>query len=101
MFGLKSLLPIVLLSTAAALPTIEKRDATTCGSTDYSASQVSDAADAACSYVQDGTTAGGSSYPHTYNNYEGFDFAADGPWQEFPMLSDGVYTGGEILFQVI
>jgi hypothetical protein len=26
---------------------------------------------------------GSSSYPHTYNNYEGFDFPVSGPYQEF------------------
>jgi ribonuclease T1 len=35
------------------------------------------------------------SYPHTYNDYEGFDFPVDGPYQEFPILSSfEVYTGG-------
>lgn len=35
----------------------------------------------------------------SYNNYEGFEFKGlDGPFQEFPMVSDGVYDGGEYMF---
>ncbi|OBT67448.1 hypothetical protein VE03_02968 [Pseudogymnoascus sp. 23342-1-I1] len=94
MFGLKSLLTIALVSAVAALPTLEQRAATTCGSTSYTAAQVSAAAAAACQYYKNGSTAGSSTYPHQYNNYEGFNFAVAGPWQEFPILSGGVYTGG-------
>lgn len=97
MFGLKSLLTVALVSVVAALPTLEVRAATTCGSTSYTAAQVSAAAAAACNYVKSGTTAGSSTYPHQYNNYEGFNFAVAGPWQEFPILKSGVYTGGENL----
>ncbi|KAK7975619.1 poly(ADP-ribose) polymerase and DNA-Ligase zn-finger domain-containing protein, partial [Apiospora arundinis] len=32
--------------------------------------------------------------PHTYNNYEGFNFRVDGPYQEFPIKTNGLYTGG-------
>jgi hypothetical protein len=89
MFGLKTLLTVALVSAVAALPALEVRAATTCGSTSYTA------AAAACNYVKAGTTAGSSTYPHQYNNYEGFNFAVAGPWQEFPILKSGVYTGGE------
>lgn len=34
-------------------------------------------------------------YPHTYNNYEGFDFPVAGPYIEFPIKSGGPYTGGK------
>lgn len=98
MFGLKSLLTVALVAVVTALPTLEERAATTCGSTSYTASQVSAAAAAACQYYKAGTTAGSSTYPHKYNNYEGFNFAVAGPWQEFPILSSGVYTGGESSF---
>jgi len=38
---------------------------------------------------------GDNSYPHQYNNYEGFEFPDEGPWYEFPILSsDEVYAGG-------
>lgn len=33
-------------------------------------------------------------YPHTYNNYEGFNFRVAGPYIEFPIKSSGLYTGG-------
>ncbi|KAH9907561.1 Ribonuclease/ribotoxin [Xylariomycetidae sp. FL2044] len=78
--------------TAAPAPVVEERAATTCGSTYYTATQVNQAAQKACSYYQAGSTA--SDYPHTYNNYEGFDFSVSGPYLEFPMLSSGVFTGG-------
>ncbi|KAI5917220.1 Ribonuclease/ribotoxin [Camillea tinctor] len=85
------------VSPAAAAPVIEERAATTCGSTYYSATQVNQAAQKACSYYQAGTTA--NSYPHTYNNYEGFSFSVSGPYLEFPILASGsVYTGGEFSF---
>ncbi|KAF5720941.1 guanyl-specific ribonuclease F1 [Fusarium globosum] len=83
-----------LVSLAVASPIESRQSATTCGSTNYSASQVRAAANAACQYYQNGDTAGSSTYPHTYNNYEGFDFPVDGPYQEFPIKSGGVYTGG-------
>lgn len=35
------------------------------------------------------------SYPHQYNDYEGFSFPTAAPWYEFPILSSfKVYTGG-------
>jgi hypothetical protein len=33
-------------------------------------------------------------HSHQYNNYEGFNFPVSGPYQEFPIKSSGVYTGG-------
>ena len=92
------LLPLAALLTsvsgAPAAAAIEERAATTCGSTYYTATQVNQAAQKACTYYQAGSTAGG--YPHTYNNYEGFSFTVAGPYLEFPLLASGsVYTGGE------
>ncbi|OAQ99906.1 hypothetical protein LLEC1_03227 [Akanthomyces lecanii] len=84
-----------LVAVASAAPTeLLSRDATTCGTVYYSASQVDSASQAACQYVQNGGTAGGSTYPHKYNNYEGFDFPVNGPYYEFPIKSGGAYTGG-------
>ncbi|KAF7553532.1 hypothetical protein G7Z17_g3556 [Cylindrodendrum hubeiense] len=95
MFFLKALLPLAsLLSVAVGSPIETRQSATTCGSTSFTAAQVRAAANAACSYYQAGDTAGTSTYPHTYNNYEGFDFLVSGPYQEFPILTSGVYTGG-------
>jgi hypothetical protein len=98
MFNPITLVPfLLLLSSSTALPTLEERAATTCGSNSYTAAQVNSAAQKACTYYKAGTTAGGSTYPHTYNNYEGFSFPVAGPYQEFPLLAGGsVYTGGEL-----
>ncbi|KAI8293113.1 Extracellular guanyl-specific ribonuclease [Colletotrichum sp. SAR 10_98] len=67
-----------------------------CGQTEYTLTEVRSAADAACQHVEDGTTAGSSSYPHTYRNQEGLDFnGVEGPFVEFPMKTSGVYKGGK------
>ncbi|KAI1107861.1 Ribonuclease/ribotoxin [Jackrogersella minutella] len=87
-----SLLPLVAFLTSVAAAPLEERAATTCGSTYYSADQVNQASQRACSNYNSGNTPGG--YPHTYNNYEGFSFAVEGPYLEFPILSSGLYTGG-------
>lgn len=65
-----------------------------CGSTCYTSAQVSSARSAAYNYVKQGSTAGSSTYPHKYNNYEGFDFLVSGTYYEFPLKTSGVYTGG-------
>ncbi|KAK3064069.1 hypothetical protein LTS18_010374 [Coniosporium uncinatum] len=95
MLCFKNILPVALFAVATiAAPLETRQSATTCGSTRYSYSQVNAAANAACNYVSSGGTAGGSTYPHQYNNYEGFDFPVSGPWYEFPIKSSGTYTGG-------
>jgi hypothetical protein len=66
-----------------------------CGSTCYTNSQVSAALNAGYNYYQEGDEAGSSTYPHKYNNYEGFDFPVSGPYQEFPLRTSGAYTGGK------
>ncbi|KAI0176397.1 ribonuclease-domain-containing protein [Hypoxylon sp. FL1284] len=92
-----NLLPFAALfvSTATALFVEGRAElaATTCGSTQYTATAVNQAAQKACTYYQSGQAP--SSYPHTYNNYEGFSFSVSGPYLEFPLLSSGsVFTGG-------
>ncbi|KAK0384260.1 hypothetical protein NLU13_8348 [Sarocladium strictum] len=79
----------LLVALVGAAPTdsdLVRRAQATCGSQYYSAAAVNAASSAA----------GSSSYPHRYNNYEGFSFGgAAGPYQEFPILSSGkVYSGG-------
>ncbi|KAI1823000.1 Ribonuclease/ribotoxin [Xylaria intraflava] len=83
---------LALATTALAAPVIEERAATTCGSTSYTATEVNQAAQKACSLYQGDSTA--DDYPHTYNNYEGFTFVVDGPYLEFPLQPGSVYTGG-------
>ena len=92
-FTIISTIPL-LASLALAIPTPQ----TTCGSKQYSASEIMAAQDAACNNVSSGTTAGGSTYPHTYRDDEGFTFAGvSGPYYEFPILASGkVYTGGKM-----
>ncbi|KAI1257451.1 hypothetical protein MGN70_000491 [Eutypa lata] len=89
---LAALLVSSVSGAPAAVAVIEERAATTCGSTSYTANQVNQAAQKACTYYNSGSAPGG--YPHTYNNYEGFTFTVLGPYLEFPMLTSGVYTGG-------
>jgi hypothetical protein len=67
-----------------------------CGSTCYTSAQISAARSAGYSYYQAGDEAGSSTYPHRYNNYEGFDFLVSGPYEEFPLRTSGTYTGGEL-----
>jgi hypothetical protein len=110
--AMKFLSSLLLLLTplALALPTtigteaieseIEARQCyVQCGSTCYTSSQVSAARSAGYNYYRQGNQAGSSTYPHTYNNYEGFDFLVNGPYQEFPLRTSGAYTGGKIMFE--
>ncbi|KAH7067367.1 Ribonuclease/ribotoxin [Paraphoma chrysanthemicola] len=102
---LSSLL-VLLAPVALALPTsvsteapevaaIEARQCyVTCGSTCYTSSQVTAARNSGYNYYNQGSQAGSSNYPHTYNNYEGFSFLVSGPYQEFPLRTSGTYTGG-------
>nr|POF07067.1 guanyl-specific ribonuclease f1 [Quercus suber] len=87
---------LTLAATTFAAPVLESRQSsTTCGSHYYSSSQVRAAINQGYNYFEDGDTAGSSSYPHQYNDYEGFDFnGVPGPYQEFPIEESGVYTGG-------
>ncbi|KAK8069088.1 Ribonuclease f1 [Apiospora phragmitis] len=90
---LLTLFPLLAAFVAAApgAAILEDRAATTCGSTSYSAAQVNAASQQACTYYKNNQQA--NSYPHTYNNYEGFNFRVAGPYQEFPIKSSGLYTG--------
>jgi hypothetical protein len=72
-----------------------------CGSTCYTSAQVTTARNAGYNYYRQGDEAGSSTYPHTYNNYEGFDFLVSGPYQEFPLRTSGAYTGGELFKRLI
>lgn len=96
---LASTLALALPTTvedATALAAVEARQScyVKCGSTCYTSAQVSAARSAGYSYYSSGDTAGSSTYPHQYNNYEGFDFLVSGPYQEFPLRTSGTYTGG-------
>ncbi|KAF2841075.1 guanyl-specific ribonuclease F1 [Patellaria atrata CBS 101060] len=97
MVGLKNLIPLALFAATAIGSPVEldkRQSATTCGGKAYTASEVRAAANAACSYYRQGGKACGGSYPHQYNNYEGFNFPVSGPWQEFPLIKGGAYSCG-------
>lgn len=82
--------------TSDVLAPLQKRDecVETCGNTCYYQSDIDAAVAEGYQLYQDGGQEG--DYPHTENNYEGFDFAVSGPYQEYPILSDyQVYEGGK------
>jgi hypothetical protein len=90
-------LPTTVVESNVIAAEIEARQcATVCGSVCYTSTELSNARTAAARYVSQGTVAGSSTYPHVYNNYEGFHFDVSGPYYEFPILASGAtYTGGE------
>lgn len=107
---MKFLLAVLLAPVTLALPAkldarspaplspleVRQSCAATCGNNIcYYASTVDRAVSAGCQRYQDNNPV--NSYPHTYNNYEGFDFPVSGPYQEFPLLrsfNSNPYTGG-------
>jgi ribonuclease len=93
------LLSAILMLLPLALTTPLAQSDVQCGSDDYSPQAISDSAKAACDYVTSGTTAGRSTYPHQYNDREGFSFSGvPGPYYEFPIMADGkIYDGGKSL----
>ncbi|KAF2214170.1 hypothetical protein CERZMDRAFT_105638 [Cercospora zeae-maydis SCOH1-5] len=96
---LPSLLTTALFFAATAISApadlIARQSATNCGGVSYSAGAVRAALNQGYNYYSNGQQVGSNDYPHTYNNFEGFSFGVSGPYQEFPLLSNGnVYTGG-------
>lgn len=74
---------------------IRKSCAATCGSVCYTSSAIDAAINKGFDLFEEDETEGSDKYPHTYNDFEGFQFPVDGPYQEFPILSNGkVYSGG-------
>lgn len=98
MVSLKSLLTVSLAALAAANPVaFDKRQSgsISCGGNTYSASQLRSATNEGCDLHAAGETLGNNNYPHTFNNREGLSFETSGPYQEFPVMTGGVYTGGK------
>jgi hypothetical protein len=94
-FSLAAVFLATLASAAPRAQIISRDEPAVCGDQEYTAKQVAAAMEAACKHFQDGTDV--NDYPHTYNNYEGFEFKGyDGPFQEFPIIPGGVYDGGEL-----
>lgn len=65
----------------------------TCGTNKYSRKQVAEAAAEGCRLYAANQQIGTSQYPHTFNNRENLVFTTSGPYQEFPILTSGNYTG--------
>ncbi|GAC96152.1 guanyl-specific ribonuclease [Pseudozyma hubeiensis SY62] len=91
-FSLALLAFVPAVALAAPLEPRQGGVAVNCGGQYYSASQVNRGINNAKSGQYSS-----SGYPHTYNNYEGFDFSdyCDGPYKEYPLkTSSSGYTGG-------
>lgn len=112
MLSLRSALVLVLCAvfapSAAAQPDsqlLDKRQAAgapravTCGTTSYSRAQLEAAITEACTLKKRGKTLSASNnnyYPKKFNNREKLAFAiGKNTYQEFPILSSGLYAGGE------
>ncbi|KAL8868199.1 MAG: hypothetical protein Q9174_005145, partial [Haloplaca sp. 1 TL-2023] len=94
--SLKLLLGLALAATSLANPIdvlFRRQCVESCGSTCYYQSTINEAVSTGCRNLKSGNTPGG--YPHVYNNYEDFNFAANSPYYEYPILhSFQPYTGG-------
>ncbi|KAG9121322.1 hypothetical protein FRC07_002749 [Ceratobasidium sp. 392] len=77
--------------------TISGVTAADCDGFTFTSAQVAAAASAAATHVSKGTTVGSNSYPHVFNNREGFTFNSGcrAPYYEFPLFRGSVYTGGD------
>ncbi|KAF6824605.1 guanyl-specific ribonuclease N1 [Colletotrichum musicola] len=107
MVNIKSTIVLALAALAAANPVpaagsdaaLAKRqgtsslDAVRCADARYSRRQVEEATAEGCRLHAAKETLGNSKYPHTFNNRESLVFAASGPYQEFPIIASGNYTG--------
>ncbi|KAL9089463.1 MAG: hypothetical protein Q9165_005784 [Trypethelium subeluteriae] len=66
------------------------------GKSQYSKADINNAATKALELASQSQTLGKDKYPHTYNDYEHFDFhQAQKPYLEFPILSGETYDGGQ------
>ncbi|KAK0548913.1 hypothetical protein OC861_002394 [Tilletia horrida] len=86
-----SLALLALPAIALAGPIQKREPSVTCGGKYYSSSQVSQAVE-----YSDYGYAPSTTYPHQYNDYEGFSFSnycSDTKFYEYPLTSNG-YTGG-------
>ncbi|KAK0539396.1 hypothetical protein OC835_001145 [Tilletia horrida] len=82
---------IALPAAILASPIAKREPSVNCGGHTYSSSQVA----LAVQYADEGA-APSTTYPHQYNDYEGFDFSyycSDSSYYEYPLTSNG-YTGG-------
>lgn len=88
--------PLLPPSLLLLKPPVQRQCVDSCAGTCYYQSTINAAVSQGCNYLNRGQTVGSNRYPHVYNNYEGFDFAAASPYYEFPILhSFQPYTGGD------
>ncbi|KAL7784554.1 Ribonuclease/ribotoxin [Trichoderma ceciliae] len=96
MVSFKIIAAVVGLAASASAAAIEQRANTcvyTCGSVCYWQSDIDAALAKGYGLFKSGDDE--DSYPHQYNDFEGFKFPTASPWYEFPILSSfKVYTGG-------
>ncbi|KAK1985877.1 ribonuclease [Colletotrichum cereale] len=89
---------------AVADPGLEKRQGAhpvgtsavgtvTCGDNSYSRKQIEEATAEGCRLYVARQQVGTSEYPHRFNNRENLVLATSGPFQEFPIIPSGNYTG--------
>ncbi|CEJ81520.1 hypothetical protein VHEMI01641 [[Torrubiella] hemipterigena] len=82
-----------LVVAVAASPAKRESCVYRCGGVCYWQSDIDAAVQKGFSDLQNGQTE--HSYPHQYNDREGFDFPTSAPWYEYPILSSyKVYSGG-------
>jgi hypothetical protein len=101
MVNLQSIIVVALYAaiTAASPLLFEKRQGTTslasatCGTATYTKAEVDAAVTEGCRLYAAGQQIGSSQYPHRFNNREGLVFTTSGPYQEFPIITSGVYSG--------
>ena len=92
-----STLTLALCAVAApAGPDIVRRQQTAiCGGNSYTSEETAAASSEGCRLYWLGQTVGRSKYPHGFSNNERLVFPVTGPYQEFPILGDRLYAGGE------
>ncbi|KAF8425247.1 Ribonuclease/ribotoxin [Tirmania nivea] len=85
-----------LFATLSVAQSVAGITGASCNDYAISSSAIRSAALTAVRHLNAGTTVGRNNYPHRYNNFEGFTFNAGciGPYYEFPVFRDHVYTGG-------
>lgn len=89
LFGILSAVTVM----ANPIAILERQSGTVyCGNTYYTVASIDDAVNAGCNYLSQGQEV--DSYPHQYNDYEGFNFPVSGPYYEFPLEKGYAYDGG-------
>ncbi|KAK4172720.1 Ribonuclease/ribotoxin [Triangularia setosa] len=94
MFTLKSLLILALSAATATAQGTSGIAQVSCGNNNWSKAQLDEATTEACRLFEEREQLGNNKYPHRFNNREGLVFAASGPYQEFPIVRNGAYSGG-------